>query len=149
MTPKDLDDALKNLARTFVREVKQQDVPLRVSRERAVDIIRTKKYQHRDEISLILEARDYIKGRLPVRDRATAVAILLQRMLCSLNRPNGGIVNQELSEWDIYHLGWHAVRCVPRRTLLPRTSSIKAEAELSWMYAPDDPPRRRHGRSES
>lgn len=79
MTPEDLDNALKSLARTFVREVKQQDVPLRVNRELAVDIIRTKKYQHRDEISLILEAREYVKGRLPVRDRATAVAILLQR----------------------------------------------------------------------
>ena len=79
MTPEDLDNALKSLARTFVREVKQQEVPLRVNQELAVDIIRTKKYQHRDEISLILEARAYIKGRLPVRDRATAVAILLQR----------------------------------------------------------------------
>jgi hypothetical protein len=79
MTPEDLDNALKSLARTFVREVKQQDVPLRINRELAVDIIRTKKYQHRDEISLILEAREYVKGRLPVRDRATAVAILLQR----------------------------------------------------------------------
>jgi hypothetical protein len=116
MTPKDLDDALKNLARTFVREVKQQDVPLRVSRERAVDIIRTKKYQHRDEISLILEARDYIKGRLPVRDRATAVAILLQRDAVLVESPD-----------------------VPRQTLLPKTSSIKAEAELSRMYDLDDP----------
>jgi hypothetical protein len=79
MTPEDLDNALKSLARTFVREVKQQEVPLRVNQELAVDIIRTKKYQHRDEVSLILEARTYIKGRLPVRDRATAVAILLQR----------------------------------------------------------------------
>ena len=57
----------------------QPDVPLRVSRELAVNIIRTERYQHRDEISLILEAREYIKGRLPVRDRAMAVAILLQR----------------------------------------------------------------------
>jgi hypothetical protein len=79
MTPEDLDNALKSLARTFVREVKQEEVPLRVNQELAVDIIRTKKYQHRDEVSLILEARTYIKGRLPVRDRATAVAILLQR----------------------------------------------------------------------
>ncbi len=79
MTPEDLDNALQSAALTYVREVKQQDVPLRVNQERAVDIIRTKKYQHRDEISLILEAREYIKGRLPVRDRATAVAILLRR----------------------------------------------------------------------
>jgi hypothetical protein len=79
MTPEDLNNALKGLARAFVREVKQQEVPLRVNQELAVEIIRTKKYQHRDEISLILEARAYIKGRLPVRDRATAVAILLQR----------------------------------------------------------------------
>ena len=79
MTPEDLDNALKSLARTFVREVKQQEVPLRVNQELAVDIIRTKKYQHRDEVSLILEARTYIKGRLPECDRATAVAILLQR----------------------------------------------------------------------
>lgn len=87
MTPEDLDIALKNLARTFVREVKQQDAPLRVNRERAVDIIRTKKYQHRDEMSLILEAREYIKGRLPVRDRATAVAILLQRDAVLIESP--------------------------------------------------------------
>jgi hypothetical protein len=79
MTSEDLDNALKNLARTFVRERHREDIPLRVNRERAVAIIRTKKYQHRDEMSLILEARKYVKGRLPVRDRATAVAILLQR----------------------------------------------------------------------
>jgi hypothetical protein len=79
MTPEDLNNALQRAALTFVREVKQQDVPLRVNRERAVDIIRTARYQHRDEISPILDARAYIKGRLPVRDRATAVAILLQR----------------------------------------------------------------------
>lgn len=75
-------NALQSAALTFVREVKskdQQDVPLRVSRELVVSIIRTERYQHRDEISLILEAREYIKGRLPVRDRAMAVAILLQR----------------------------------------------------------------------
>jgi hypothetical protein len=29
-------------------------------------------------------------------------------MLCSLNHSSGGIVNQELSERDIYHLGRHA-----------------------------------------
>ena len=115
MTPKDLDDALKNLARTFVREVKQQDVPLRVNRKLAVDIIRTTRYQHQDEISLILEAREYIKGRLPVRDRATAVAILLQRDAVLIGSPD-----------------------VPMQTLLPKTSSIKAEAELSRMYALDD-----------
>jgi hypothetical protein len=87
MTPEDLDNALKNLA---VREVKQQDVPLRVNQERVVNIIRTKKYQHRDEISLILEARTYIKGRLPVRDRATAVAILLQRDAVLIGSPERG-----------------------------------------------------------
>jgi len=78
----DLNNTL-SAALAFVREVKtsreQQDVPLRVNRELAVTIIRTQRYQHRDELSLILEAREYIKGRLPVRDRATAVAILLQR----------------------------------------------------------------------
>lgn len=80
MTP-DLS-ALQTAALAFVREVRSndhQDVPLRVSRELVVKIIRTERYQHRDEISLILEAREYIKGRLPVRDRAMAVAILLQR----------------------------------------------------------------------
>jgi hypothetical protein len=96
MTPEDLDNALKNLARTFVREVKQQDVPLRVNRELAVDIIRTKKYQHRDEISLILEAREYVKGRLPVRDRATAVAILLQRdAVIPSSSPGGHLASPE------------------------------------------------------
>ena len=90
MTPNDLDDALQSAALTFVREVKQQDVPLRVNRELAVDIIRTTRYQHRDEISLILEAREYIKGRLPVRDRATAVAILLQRDAVLIESPERG-----------------------------------------------------------
>ncbi len=90
MTPEDLDNALKSLARTFVREVEQQEVPLRVNQELAVDIIRTKKYQHRDEVSLILEARTYIKGRLPVRDRATAVAILLQRDAVLIESPERG-----------------------------------------------------------
>jgi hypothetical protein len=90
MTPEDLDNALKNLARTFVREVKQQDVPLRVNQELAINIIRTKKYQHRDEISLILEAREYIKGRLPVRDRTTAVAILLHRDAVLIESPERG-----------------------------------------------------------
>ena len=90
MTPEDLNNALQSAALTFVREVKQQDVPLRVNQELAVDIIRTTKYQHRDEISLILEARDYIKGRLPVRDRATAVAILLQRDAVLIESPERG-----------------------------------------------------------
>ena len=90
MTPEDLNNALQRAALTFVREVKQQDVPLRVNRELAVDIIRTTRYQHRDEISLILEARAYIKGRLPVRDRATAVAILLQRDAVLIESPERG-----------------------------------------------------------
>ena len=63
------------------------DVPLPVNRERAVDIIRIERYQRRDEISLILEARAYIKGRLPVRARATAVAILLQRDAVLIDSP--------------------------------------------------------------
>ena len=90
MTPEDLNNALQRAALTFVREVKQQDVPLRVNRELAVGIIRTTRYQHRDEISLILEARAYIKGRLPVRDRATAVAILLQRDAVLIESPERG-----------------------------------------------------------
>ena len=116
MTPEDFNNALQSAALTFVREVKQQDVPLRVNRELAVDIIRTERYQHRDEISLILEAREYIKGRLPVRDRATAVAILLQRDAVLIGSPD-----------------------VPRQTFLSKTSSIKAEGKLSRMYALDDP----------
>lgn len=57
MTPEDLNNALQSAALTFVREVKQQDVPLRVNRERAVDIIRTTRYQHRDEVSLYSRSR--------------------------------------------------------------------------------------------
>jgi hypothetical protein len=90
MTPEDLNNALQSAALTYVREVKQQDVPLRVNRERAVDIIRTERYQRHDEISLILEARAYINGRLPVRDRATAVAILLQRDAVLIESPEQG-----------------------------------------------------------
>jgi hypothetical protein len=79
MTPEELNNALQSAVLTYVQEVKQQDVALRVNQELAVDIIRTKQYQRRDEISLILEARGYIKERLPVHDRATAAAILLRR----------------------------------------------------------------------
>ncbi len=42
MTPEDLNNALQSAALTYLREVKQQDVPLRVNQELAVDIIRTK-----------------------------------------------------------------------------------------------------------
>ncbi len=38
---------------------------MRVNQELAVDIIRTKQHQHRDEISLILEARGYIRSDCP------------------------------------------------------------------------------------
>src|ERR1035437_9003448 len=34
MTPEDLNNALQSAALTYVREVKQQDVPLRVNRKR-------------------------------------------------------------------------------------------------------------------
>src|SRR5713101_505082 len=60
MMPEELNNALQSAALTYVREVKQQGVPLRVNQELAVDIIRTKQYRHRDEISLILEARDLV-----------------------------------------------------------------------------------------
>jgi hypothetical protein len=40
MTPEDLNNVLKDLARTFVREVKQQDVPSRVNQELAVDKVK-------------------------------------------------------------------------------------------------------------
>lgn len=49
MTPEDLNNAVQSGALTYVREVKRQDVPSRV--KLAVDIIRTKQYQPRDEIS--------------------------------------------------------------------------------------------------
>jgi hypothetical protein len=80
----DLNNTLQSVALAFVREVKtprgkQPDAPLRVNRELVVNIIRTQRYQHRDEIGLILEALEYIQGRLPVHDRAIAVAVLLQR----------------------------------------------------------------------
>jgi hypothetical protein len=59
------NDALHTAALAFVREVRgaAADVPLRVSRELAVGLIRSERY----------------KGRLTIRDRAMAVAILLQR----------------------------------------------------------------------
>ncbi len=72
MTPEELNNALQSAALTYVQEVKQQDVPLRVNQELAVDIIRTKQYQHRDEISLILEADARISTRLPSRKRSSA-----------------------------------------------------------------------------
>ena len=78
MTPEELNNALQSAALTYVREVKQ-DVSLWANQELAVDVIRTKQYEHPDEISLILEARGYTKERLPVHDRARAVAILLRR----------------------------------------------------------------------
>ena len=41
MTLEDLNNAVQSAALTYVQEVKQQDVPLRVNQELAVDIIRT------------------------------------------------------------------------------------------------------------
>jgi hypothetical protein len=49
MTPEELNNALQSAALTYVQEVKQRDVLVRVHQELAVDIIRTKQYQHRDE----------------------------------------------------------------------------------------------------
>jgi hypothetical protein len=86
-----MDRDLKSAALVYVREIHSDretsrqeilascEVRLRVKQELAHDIICARKYQRREELSLILEARQYVKGRLPVHDRATAVAILLQR----------------------------------------------------------------------
>ena len=71
MMPEELNNALQSAALTYVQEVKQQGVPLRVNQELAVDIIRTKQYQHRDEISLILEADARTSTRLPSRKRSS------------------------------------------------------------------------------
>ena len=86
------DDLTNDSVRGFVKEYRRQvqgyqqatplpkpltkSAELGVSPTVALSIIRTKRYQHREELSLILEAREYVKGRLPVRDRAMAVAIL-------------------------------------------------------------------------
>jgi hypothetical protein len=139
MTPEDLNNALQGAALTFVREVKQQDVPLRVNRELAVDIIRTKKYQHRDEVSLILEARAYIKGRLPVRDRATAVAILLQRDAVLIESRERG--HHESGTVWVGHLLPRAACCAvcAKSDFIGKHFIVdKAEAELNRMYALDD-----------
>jgi hypothetical protein len=100
MTPEELNNALQSAALTYVREIKQQDVPLRVNQELAVDIIRTKQYQHRDEISLILEARGYIKERLPVKerppvhDRAQQSPSCCGGMLCRRHEARGGDIGE-------------------------------------------------------
>ena len=54
-------------------------VELRVRREVRPEVLRAPRYRMREELSLILEAREYVKNRLPVNDRATATAILLAR----------------------------------------------------------------------
>jgi hypothetical protein len=54
-------------------------VELRVRREVRPEVLRAPRYRMREELSLILEAREYVKNRLPVNDRAMATAILLAR----------------------------------------------------------------------
>ena|ERR1022692_3580460 len=54
-------------------------IELRLKKEVRAEVLRTDRYRLREDHSLILEARNYVKGRLPVNDRETATAVLLSR----------------------------------------------------------------------
>lgn len=54
-------------------------IKLRLKKEIRAEVLRTDRYRLRDDDSLILEARNYVRGRLPVNDRETAMAVLLSR----------------------------------------------------------------------
>jgi hypothetical protein len=54
-------------------------IELRLKKEVRAQVLGTDRYRLRDDHSLILEARNYVRGRLPVNDRETATAVLLGR----------------------------------------------------------------------
>jgi hypothetical protein len=54
-------------------------IPLQVSPVYRPTLLRHPAYQRRDDVDLCAEATEYIQGRIPVLDRAVAIAILLER----------------------------------------------------------------------
>jgi hypothetical protein len=54
-------------------------IPLQVKAEHRATLLRHPAYKKRDIVDLFVEARNYVQGRLPVTDRAVAIAVLLSR----------------------------------------------------------------------
>jgi hypothetical protein len=54
-------------------------IPLQVSPVYRPTLLRHPAYRRRDDVDLCAEATEYIQGRIPVLDRAVAIAILLER----------------------------------------------------------------------
>jgi hypothetical protein len=54
-------------------------IPLQVNPVYRPALLRHPAYWRRDDVDLCAEATEYIQGRIPVLDRAVAIAILLER----------------------------------------------------------------------
>jgi len=54
-------------------------IPLQVNPVYRPTLLRHPAYRRRDDVDLCAEATEYVQGRIPVLDRAVAVAILLER----------------------------------------------------------------------
>ncbi|MGA2203053.1 MAG: hypothetical protein ABSG40_13915 [Terriglobales bacterium] len=62
-----------------MNSAKPNVIPLQVNPVYRPTLLRHPAYQRRDDVDLCAEATEYIQGRIPVLDRAVAIAILLQR----------------------------------------------------------------------
>ena len=62
-----------------LKSAKPNFVPLLVKPEYRPTLLRHPVYRRRDEVDLCAEATEYAQGRIPVLDRAVAIAILLER----------------------------------------------------------------------
>ena len=62
-----------------MKSAKPNFVPLLVKPEYRPTLLRHPAYRRRDDVDLCAEATEYVQGRIPVLDRAVAIAILLER----------------------------------------------------------------------
>ncbi len=62
-----------------MNSAKPNVIPLQVNPIYRPTLLRHPAYQRRDDVDLCAEATEYVQGRIPVLDRAVAIAILLER----------------------------------------------------------------------
>jgi hypothetical protein len=58
---------------------KSETIAMKIRDEEKVQLVQAKAYRRYDDLQVIEMARAYLKNRLPVPDRATAIAILSHR----------------------------------------------------------------------
>ena len=63
----------------ILNSAKPNVIPLQVNPVYRPTLLRHPAYQRRDDVDLCAEATEYVQGRIPVLDRAVAIAILLER----------------------------------------------------------------------